>query len=168
MTRTVALSLTLMLAPVVAAGGQAVPHVQSGQWVRVSTKFLGGDPDWLVGHLADLTPSYLVVDPDGAARLAVMRGSLTQVQRSEGWVSRTGRGTLVGALVGLSASLFLNVVADCSEVCLVGVPLGAGLGRAVGSWASGHGWTAVPLDRLDEAFSIRRVARWPIRLPLGF
>ena len=86
--------------PLSEAAAQAVPKISAGQWVRVSTKFEGVDPDWLLAQVADLTPSYLVVDPLGSGRLAIMRESVTQLQVFRGWISRTGRGTVIGAAAG--------------------------------------------------------------------
>ena len=144
--------------PLSEAAAQAVPKISAGQWVRVSTKFEGVDPDWLLAQVADLTPSYLVVDPLGSGRLAIMRESVTQLQIFRGWVSRTGRGTVVGAAAGLVASVAVMLTTDCSAFCLAGVPAGALLGRTIGTSTSGYRWSPVPLDKLDAVFTPRRVA----------
>jgi hypothetical protein len=144
--------------PISEIAAQAVPKISAGQWVRVSTKFEGVDPDWMLAQVADLTPSYLVLDQLGSGRLAIMRESLTQLQLFRGWVSRAGRGTVVGAAAGLLASVAVMLTTDCSAFCLAGVPAGALLGRTIGTSTSGYRWSAVPLDELDAAFTPRRVA----------
>ena len=154
--------------PVSDVAAQAVPKISAGQWVRVSTKFEGVDPDWMLAQVADLTPSYLVLDPLGSGRLAIMRESVTQLQLFRGWVSRTGRGTVVGAAAGLVASVAVMLTTDCSAFCLAGVPAGALLGRTIGTSISGYGWSAVPLDKLDSAFTPRRVAAVSLGVTVAF
>ncbi len=154
--------------PVSEAAAQAVPKIIPGQWVRVSTKFEGVDPDWLLAQVADLTPSYLLVDPVGSSRLAIMRESVTQLQLFRGWVSRRGRGTVVGAAAGLVASVAVMLAKDCSAFCLAGIPAGALLGRTIGTSTSGYRWSGVPVDKLDAAFAPRRVAAVLLRASIAF
>jgi len=144
--------------PFSAAMGQSVPSMQKGQWVRISTKFEGADPDWLFAQVADLTPAYLLVDPLASDRLAIMRESLTQLQVFQGWVSKREQGTLIGAAAGMVASIALSLTTDCSVYCLVGIPVGAGVGRAVGGTVAHIEWLPLPLDKLDAAFAPRRIA----------
>lgn len=154
--------------PVSEAAAQAVPKISAGQWVRISTKFEGVDPDWMLAQIADLTPSYLLVDQLGSGRLAIMRESVTQLQLFRGWVSREGRGTVLGAAAGLVASVAVMLATDCSAFCLAGIPAGALLGRTIGTSTSGYRWSAVPLDKLDAAFTPRRVAAVLLGATLAF
>ncbi len=150
------------------AGAQAVPNMRAGQWVRISTKFEGVDPDWMLAQLRDLTPAYLVVDPLGASTLAIMRGSLTRVQLFRGWIGREDRGTLLGTWAGMAVFIASRVIVDCPRMCLAAIPAGALVGRRIGSSASGYGWEIVPVDQLDAAFAPRRVARVRIGATLSF
>ena len=144
--------------PLSAAMGQSVPRMQKGQGVRISTKFAGADPDWLLAQVADLTPAYLLVDPMTSGRLAIMRESLTQLQTFQGWVSKQEEGTLIGAAAGMVTTIALSLTTDCSVFCLAGIAVGAGIGRAVGGTVAHMAWLPLPLDRLDAAFAPRRIA----------
>ena len=144
--------------PLSAAMGQSVPRMQKGQWVRISTKFEGADPDWLLAQVADLTPAYLLVDPMASGRLAIMRESLTQLQSFQGWVSKREQGTMIGAAAGMVASIALSLTTDCSVLCLFGIPVGAGVGRLLGGTVAHMEWLPLPLDKLDAAFAPRRIA----------
>ena len=148
-----------LLMPLCTAAGQSVPRVNAGEWVRISTKFEGADPDWLLAQIAELTPAYLVVDRVGAGRLAIPRELLTQLQVARGWASKKRQGTLIGATAGLAVSIVASLVADCSVYCFAGVAVGAGAGWRIGSAASGFAWSPIPVDQLDAAFRRARIAR---------
>jgi hypothetical protein len=154
--------------PFSAVMGQSVPSMQKGQWVRISTKFEGAEPDWLLAQVSDLTPAYLVVDPLASDRLAIMRESLTQLQVFQGWVSKQEEGTLIGGAVGMVSSIVLSFTTECSVYCLAGIPLGAVVGRVLGGTVAHIEWLPLQLDKLDAAFAPRRVARVRLGATVAF
>ena len=121
------------------AGHQALARLRPGSEVRVS-----GNDTLLQGTLHRLTPTQIVLAQDGTRR------SLTLRSVDSLWVARraTGKGTLIGALVGLGAGAIIGAAAaeggnDTPPAAWVAIYGGAGLlsGAVVGAVVgSGKRW----------------------------
>jgi hypothetical protein len=126
------------------ASGQHPQRIDLGEWVRLSTRQLGTEPDWVVGALAASTDMYLVVEPIAAGPLAIPHQSLTRVEVQRGWSSRAWPAGLLGAVAGLAASTTLGMMAGCLPSCiLIGTPFAAGVGTLLGARDMRMRWEAV-------------------------
>jgi hypothetical protein len=137
-------AISLMAAPL---GGQ-VPALQTGDWVRLSTRALDGPPQWIVGELETITPSYVILSPLGAAPLAVPHTILTRFELRGGWHTAARGGSILGSLAGAFVAGALAAATDCEPWCLT-IPLaGAGAGYALGRSSVHLRWTPIPPNRV--------------------
>lgn len=156
----------MAMSPIPAWGQQVPPRDVPGMWIRFSTRTAESEPSWQVARVIDITSEYLVVEPLGEGALAVDRGIVTRVQRSEGWRPRTARGAGIGFAAGAALAGGLFFGADC-DYCVAFA--GAGLG--VGWWAGARDirleWMIVPLERVDVMIRPRRIAGVGVRVGVG-
>jgi hypothetical protein len=129
------------LAFIVLASSSASQTVQTGSRVRVVASSLPGGVG--VGHVIAVSGDSLIVDRDrsgGVARLA--RGDVSSIQVSAGRHRHTGRGALLGVLIGAGSGAVVGAVtwAPCTGFCLLepqtraaNAALGAGVFGTMGA-----------------------------------
>lgn len=148
------------------AAGQQDPPDAPGMWIRFSTRPMESDPAWSVARVIDVTDAFLVVEPLGEGALAVDRGIVTRVERSEGWRNRQARGGAIGAVLGAAVGVGLFLGTDCANCVAL-----TGLGFGVGWWAGARDrqveWLMIPLERVDIMLRPRRIAGVGVRLGIG-
>jgi hypothetical protein len=148
-------------APLGSAHPQTIEELRPAAHVRY--RIGGRGAAWIEGtYLARVDDSLRLTQPPPGKPLTIAVARLSDLQVSQGRVSRTGHGAAVGAAVGGGAGLILGIVAlaeGCEggfpSTCIitptevaVGAPLvfgalGAGLGAAIGAASHRERWTPV-------------------------
>ena len=131
-------------------------QVEAGARVRVTTH---SHPGRRIGSLVSLDGDSLRYTRwDTSSVVAVPLESVTRLERSIGRRSNTGRGAMLGALIGGGFGLFLGIVAStdnsgwwevgpeeiAAATAVVGVA-GAGVGAVIGSLSKRDRWEPVTL-----------------------
>ena len=132
-------------------------QVEAGSRVRVTTA--PASPGRRIGSLVSLdTDSLRYRRWDTTSVIALPLASVARLERSTGRRSNTGRGAMIGGLIGAGFGLFLGIAAStdnsgwwevgvedvAAATALVGAG-GAGVGALVGSLSRRDRWEPVPL-----------------------
>jgi hypothetical protein len=146
--------LQLVLVPEVQS---LAAQVEAGSRVRVTT--MPASPGRRIGTLVSLDQDTLRWSRwDTTSVIRVPIASVTRLERSTGRRSNTGRGAMIGGLIGAGFGLFLGIAAStdnsgwwevgAGEVAAVTAIVGAGgagVGALVGSLSKRDRWEPVPL-----------------------
>jgi hypothetical protein len=141
---------------------QAMPaQVEAGSRVRVTLTRTAtpASPGRRIGSLVSLDRDSLRYTRwDSTSVLALPLASVARLERSIGRHSGTGRGAVIGGLIGAAFGLFIGIAAstDNSGYLQVGVgdvaaatgivgAAGAGIGAIIGSLSKRDRWETVPL-----------------------
>jgi hypothetical protein len=142
-------------------------QVEAGSRVRVTTA--PATPGRRIGRLVSLDTDTLRWSRwDTTSVIAVPVASVARLERSTGRRSNTGRGAMIGGLIGAGFGLFVGVGAstDNSGFLDVGVEeiaaltgifgaAGAGVGALIGSLSTRDRWEPVPLTRTITGLTLR-------------
>jgi hypothetical protein len=159
MARVLGLYVLLQTGLVVA---QPLPaQVEAGSRVRVSTTRTAtpASPGRRIGSLVSLDGDSLRYSRwDTTSVITLPLASVARLERSTGRHSGTGRGAVIGGLIGAAFGLFVGIAAstDNSGFLQVGVDdvaaatgivgaAGAGIGAIIGSLSKRDRWETVPL-----------------------
>jgi hypothetical protein len=132
-------------------------QVEAGSRVRVTT--VPASPGRRIGILVSLDRDTLRWSRwDTTSVIAVPVASVARLERSTGRRSNTGRGAMIGGLIGAGFGLFLGIAAstdnsgwwevgadDIAAVTAIVGAGGAGVGALIGSLSKRDRWEPVPL-----------------------
>jgi hypothetical protein len=154
----IVLTLVAIGTPLFAAEPRpASSPLKPGDRVRVWASTI---PTGAVGEVVEAAPSVLIVRvPDRPDPIEVPLAAVTRLQRSLGTHRNTGKGALIGGLVGAAAGAAFVGIASGSEGCdgpcggwalvfgAMGGGAGALVGTAVGASQKTERWEAMPVGR---------------------
>jgi hypothetical protein len=132
-------------------------QVEAGSRVRVTT--VPASPGRRIGTLVSLDRDTLRWSRwDTTSVIAVPVASVARLERSTGRRSNTGRGAMIGGLIGAGFGLFVGIAAatdnsgflqvgvdDIAAVTGIGGAAGAGVGAIIGSLSRRDRWEPVSL-----------------------
>jgi hypothetical protein len=136
-------------------------QVEAGSRVRVTTS--PATPGRRIGTLVSLDTDTLRWSRwDTTSVIAVPVPSVARLERSTGRRSNTGRGAMIGGLIGAGFGLFLGIAASTDDGWDVGVDDmaavtgivgagGLGVGAIIGSLSKRDRWEPVPLTHRAAA-----------------
>ena len=156
MARAIAMFVLLQVGVLLEA--QALPaQVEAGSRVRVTTAPVS--PLRRIGSLVSLDSDSLRYSRwDTSSVIALPLASVARLERSTGRRLNTGRGAMIGGLIGAGFGLFLGIAAstdnsgwwevgvdDIAAVTAILGAGGAGVGALIGSLSRRDRWESVPL-----------------------
>jgi hypothetical protein len=142
-------------------------QIEAGARVRVTTQ--PASPGRRIGSLVSLDGDSLRYSRwDTTSVIALPLTSVDRLERSIGRRSNTGRGAMIGGLIGAGFGLFLGVAASTDNsgwwevgvddiavaTAIVGAG-GAGVGALIGSLSKRDRWEPVPLRKTVTGLTLR-------------
>jgi hypothetical protein len=142
-------------------------QAEAGSRVRVTTA--PATPGRRIGTLVSLDTDTLRWSRwDTTSVIAVPMALVARLERSTGRRSNTGRGAMIGGLIGAGFGLFLGIAAttddsgwfevgidDIAAVTAILGAGGAGAGALIGSLSKRDRWEPVPLRRTVRGLTLR-------------